>query len=812
MTTSNGVVLYDGFETLHLPAIPEKRFQNIHYLPGKDRMRIHNSNEIWSVDCKTLKAKKLLRVADPDIKIFSTYQQNQELFLALTSGNIYKITEDDQITLQIKAGVDVRFITGDEKGTLYFTHERFIYSSPKNSSEVNFLTTNKERVDYSGIWYANKKLIASTWYDGYFMLTLPGMQREPFPILDTGNNGRAQITAATVADSFIYLANTNYSLYKYNIYDKSIQELSKMHKDVFYGKQVRCIFVDHSVIWIGTNRGVIKMSVFPSRFTHMLSDRLPIVSTRSIVKDHDDFYVASYSGIYYKSGDKNWVNLTSGFKTPHTVFPRIMLNTDTGIYLGMETLFIFRLDKKEHQLDVIPIYSPKTVNAVVHAMTWSPDGKIWLGGALGIFSLDIATQKVKAYPSGVFDVNKETVRNLYYHSLRHHLYAATENGLFIFSDEGKLVKAINTENTEALSSNSFMYVTRGPGGMIWLCTRDDGIYLFDNHKLHKHITIADGLADNCVYGVLFDRHNRAWISTNNGLSRYDIARSSFYNYFTIDGLSSNEFNHNSQMEDDKGNFYFGGINAFQPDSFTLNTTDFKIFISSIKKWNKHGYETVLFTDSLKLIRRSSDYSISIMLGTSDYRWQEKTVFYYHIDGVTKGWVKMPPSTHFFIPEGLSYGTHDVKIKAINFRGAISSNTLYFQVELLPPFYYKWWFIGLIFGSVMLVFYLITRFRIREIKRYQDLRIKIASDLHDEVGGLLTGIGMYSDNLSSHNDLNDKAQQRIGKIADLSRQAISSMRDILWSIDARNDSTEALEEQVRRLAEELLTPLNIRLDI
>ena len=50
------------------------------------------------------------------------------------------------------------------------------------------------------------------------------------------------------------------------------------------------------------------------------------------------------------------------------------------------------------------------------------------------------------------------------------------------------------------------------------------------------------ISNNFVYGILEDKNGNLWISTNLGISRFNLATETFKNYTIQDGLQSNEFN------------------------------------------------------------------------------------------------------------------------------------------------------------------------------------------------------------------------------------------------------------------------------
>lgn len=81
-----------------------------------------------------------------------------------------------------------------------------------------------------------------------------------------------------------------------------------------------------------------------------------------------------------------------------------------------------------------------------------------------------------------------------------------------------------------------------------------------------------------------------------------------------------------------------------------------------------------------------------------------------------------------------------------------------------------------------------------------MRTAIASDLHDEIGSTLTRISINSE-LLTMGESTDKEALEI--ISNDSKKAISSISDIIWSVDARNDNKEDLVLRMKDHAHKML---------
>ena len=99
-----------------------------------------------------------------------------------------------------------------------------------------------------------------------------------------------------------------------------------------------------------------------------------------------------------------------------------------------------------------------------------------------------------------------------------------------------------------------------------------------------------------------------------------------------------------------------------------------------------------------------------------------------------------------------------------------------------------------------------KYRIEQALKVERLRVKISSDLHDDVGGILSGLAMQTEILELTTD--EKVKPKLKRIGELSRSAMSRMRDTVWAIDARKDKLENLIDRINEHAEETLTPKKI----
>lgn len=84
-----------------------------------------------------------------------------------------------------------------------------------------------------------------------------------------------------------------------------------------------------------------------------------------------------------------------------------------------------------------------------------------------------------------------------------------------------------------------------------------------------------------------------------------------------------------------------------------------------------------------------------------------------------------------------------------------------------------------------------------------VRTRIARDLHDEMGGDLTKIGLLSTEAQHGVETNGTLSETLVRIAELARGAHGALHDVVHATDASTDSSTALVEHARTIAHRLL---------
>ncbi|HEY4206092.1 MAG TPA: two-component regulator propeller domain-containing protein, partial [Puia sp.] len=224
-------------------------------------------------------------------------------------------------------------------------------------------------------------------------------------------------------------------------------------------------------------------------------------------------------------------------------------------------------------------------------------------------------------------------------------------------------------------------------GRFWLGTQDGGLLLFDRGSGHyKQFTTSDGLPSNTILRILEDKAGNLWLSTYNGLSKFDPNTYTCNNFSQSDGLQSSQFSFNGSLALRSGEFVFGGINGFNifyPDSVTVPRDNSAVFLTGIKVDNK----PLSMVKHLTLPFDRSSLSLDFV--ALDYTAADKIKYAYKLQGWDKTWNYVDKGRTASYSR-LQEGSYVFKVKICRADGSWNEAAELLTIDILPPWYRTWW--------------------------------------------------------------------------------------------------------------------------
>lgn len=343
--------------------------------------------------------------------------------------------------------------------------------------------------------------------------------------------------------------------------------------------------------------------------------------------------------------------------------------------------------------------------------------------------------------------------------------------------------------------------------ILWMATEKGLLKYSLKDESYLVISTRDGLIDNYIYGILPGNNDELWLSTNRGLSCFRTTSKKVVSFQESSGLQSNEFNTGAYYKAPDGALFFGGINGFNsfyPNHVLPNPNHPAVALTSFSVQDK---EADWLGNPVVLQEVSLPYQISALsfdFAALEFTDPEKNNCRYRLEGVDEQWVESG-NKYFARYSGLTPGHYRFVVKAANNDGVWGEPVVLLNIHIATPWWEQWWFTlfaGLLI--TLLVFLAIRYFTTRKLKiRLQQLeavnaeRIRIAKDMHDDLGSGLSKIAIMSELLRYNAKNDDTLMNQVNRIADTASELVDNMGQIVWTMNAGNDTLENLLAYLRQ---------------
>lgn len=460
-------------------------------------------------------------------------------------------------------------------------------------------------------------------------------------------------------------------------------------------------------------------------------------------------------------------------------------------------------------------------NNNIFALTKDKKGRLWIGtngGGVNIFHPE-TEQFERLFDQNISLPNRIIPLNAYIRDIledRHgKMWIASHGtGIAVFDPERRTSLLLDRDKA-ALPSNNVLSLLEDSRGNIWAGTGGEGLALF-NPKTRKFITfgVNEGLSSGMINKVLEDAQGRIWVSTNEGISFFDIHKKKFTNYTTHNGLQNNTFALGAGLRTSDNLLFFGGIAGFNyidTHGLKRNQGQTPVILRDLKVGNR----TITSADSgmidadisvAQSIRLDYKQNFSIAYGALNYTNPEQTAYRYRLVGLQNEWQQAGKATTASYTN-LSPGDYRFEVQASSDDSDWSSPPATVAVIVKPPFYLTIYaYIFYVLAPVAAVFLMRRRgirrlhrkFREeqarRETERAQELdrlKIKFLTNLSHEFRTPISLILAPVDNLLG------QEQRHQPQIAAIRRNAKRLLNLVDQLLDFKNLQEQELKADLRR---------------
>ncbi len=766
-----------------------------------------------------------------DADTFTHFRHDAENPQSLSHNRVNSITEDEEGTLWMSTfgGGLNRFYP--ETGT--FEHYGHQEGNPQSLSHN----------DATCVFYdSQQRLWVGTWDNGLNMMeknsgTFTHFQHDPDQPHSIGNNQVWTIMETPDkglwigTDNGLSLYNekeNNFYVYRNNPFDpKSI--VANSIKSLYKDKQGR--------LWAGTvNAG---MSMFDKHFiriqhyyTKLNENSLSFNDVSAFLQLPDGDVLVGTDG-----GGLSLLDMSTGYFSQFRHDPdnpqslgsdkvKAMLQDSQGnIWIGFwgggldyfdQRQRTFRHYRKNTRSPDAGLNSDNIIS-----LAEDQDGYLWLatyGGGLNKFDPD--KQSFTTYIQQADNPQSLSDRQIWTVLVDHenNVWAGTSNGRLDLLDRDKdhFIHVIPQPLGE--SRHAVQVLFEDSQHRIWLGLEGGGLKLLDKAtRTFQTFTTEQGLPSNNINAIEEAEDGCLWLSTNNGLARFDPQTGQCENFDVGDGLQGLHFNRQASGKLTSGALLFGGVNGFNmfhPDSLKdmslaapIAFTDFQIFNKPVP---------VRAEDSPLKMQINQAKSLTL-----SYKHSVFSLEYAALNYTTPGKIRYRYRLKNFVDESWQEAGRERKVTYTNlkpgnylFEVAIVSGNENLEpvrtlsITVIPPWWQTWWarlLAGLLFCTVLVTVY---RLRLRNIK-------KTNKRLEEEVAERTLKLQQANDSLRAMNlvvhEKNEEIQAQAEELAESNEEIRSINQQLEERVNLRTSdlkkSNEELDNFVYRVSHDIRAPLS-----
>lgn len=373
-------------------------------------------------------------------------------------------------------------------------------------------------------------------------------------------------------------------------------------------------------------------------------------------------------------------------------------------------------------------------------------------------------------------------------------------------------------------------------GTIWAGTLGGGLLRFRDGKFTRYM-VKDGLPDDNVSQLLSDDLGQLWAGSRAGIFRVakselgafaagKIDRINCHIYGKYDGLPTEECSSGFQpscWRSRDGRLWFAttkGVVSVAPEDIASNPLpppvviekvlvdgqqahgDFSATVKPPAASAREKSQPALFDSTNGELRvKPGRHYFEIHVAGLSFVAPDKVRFKWRLGGLEKDWVQAGNrriASYSFVPPG----SYKFEVQACNNDGVWNTAGAGMKLTVLPYFWQTWWFRALIAALVSALLAVIYSNRVARLRELARLRLRIARDLHDEVGANLGSISLLAQVMEKQPSGADASLVR-----QIAMQTIDTLRDVVWFIDPTHERLSDLVARLHETAKTMLRAVN-----
>lgn len=340
------------------------------------------------------------------------------------------------------------------------------------------------------------------------------------------------------------------------------------------------------------------------------------------------------------------------------------------------------------------------------ALLETPDGGIWLIAGGGLKKINNQTCGSVAY-NAPFRVTTAIANG-------NDIYVGGKSGMYIFKDGDYS----SMSSIDPLLKNQIIEMVKDATGTLWIATIGEGVLRLKNNRV-KQITEKNGLISNICTCITTDGYGNVWVGTNKGISCIQNA-----NTENGDWKLKNMDERNGLSSDDITRLFSAANFVWAGTMLGVNCIDIKNTLAPIPA-------SPVYIDSITVngipANQRTEFSykendLLFKLHSLSYKNMGEHQYRFRLTQLDTTW-RMVSSDEILLSR-LNPGKYTFRVQAANIDNTWSNIAATYSFVINKPFWLTWWFISAELIVLILIVYLIIRWRTAIVKRKEAEKLRI----------------------------------------------------------------------------------------
>lgn len=486
---------------------------------------------------------------------------------------------------------------------------------------------------------------------------------------------------------------------------------------------VRALFFDREqTLWVGTKgSGILRMMNYqPDKEKNTNVEKL--LTTNSALTDNSVYCFAS----------SRW--------------KRLWIGTETGLNY---------YSYPERKIKEFTVFADDKIVKYVHSICEPNDSTLWIatvGEGIVKVSLDTSgsTPKVKSARRFVLDGGKKS-SNYFFVSYQE------SDSIIWYGNRGYGAYRMNIQTTRMQPYRFDNAIKNQTVNDIFAIHKNEEGYWFGTSfgltRLHQGdyrvYNETDGFPNNTIHGILEGKDSNLWLSTNQGMVKFNVRDNTVQIYRQQGELEVTEFSDGAYFKDERtGTLFFGGTNGF----ITISENEYAVrdYMPDLrfnrlsifgKDCNIHDF--LHGDDEQMLVLDYSRNFFNLSFSVVDYINGNNYTYSYKIDGLSDNWVENGLSTTAVF-SNLSPGEYTLLVKYRSNITGKESEPFPLRINITPPWYMTRWAHGIYFLLSMAlvagcIWMIIIRYRRKRNRMIEKMNRQQREELYESKLRFFTNI-------------------------------------------------------------------------